>query len=185
MDKYKIILIDPPWKYRDPKGNLPRLGGITYPVLSDEELKKIPINKIADNDCVLFCWATMPKLQEALDVISAWGFKYTTCAFVWVKLNPKGVGIYSGMGHWTNQNAELCLFAKKGHPKRVCKSVKQIQIYPRGRHSEKPKQIRNEIVRLIGDLPRIEIFAREKTDGWDCIGNEIDGKDILESFKNG
>jgi len=183
MKKYQIIYADPPWNYSDKKGNLPRLGGITYPTMSLEAIKQLPINQLVDKDCALFCWATMPMLQEALSVIKAWGFWYRTCAFTWVKLNPLGKGIYSGMGHWTNGNAELCLFAKKGHPKRICKSVKQIQMFPRTRHSAKPPQIRDEIVRLVGDLPRIELFAREKTKGWDVWGDEVESD--VELLKGG
>ena len=172
--KYQIIYADPPWKYNDPKGHNPAMGGITYPTMSDEELSELPVKELADKDCILFMWATMPKLKEALWLGEQWGFKYTTCAFTWVKLNPSGVGIYSGLGHWTNGNAELCLFFKKGHPKRVSKNIKQIQMHPRSRHSQKPSVIREEIVRLIGDLPRIELFARQKTDGWDVWGNEVE-----------
>jgi len=183
MKKYQIIYADPPWRYNNPKRNDPAMGGITYPVLSDEDICNLPIVSIVDENCSLFLWATMPKLTEALVVIKAWGFVYTTCAFTWVKLNPLGEGIYSGMGHWTNGNAELCLFAKRGHPKRLCKSVKQIQMWPRGRHSVKPPQIRNEIIRLVGDLPRIELFARQKTEGWDVWGNEIES-DIVFGERN-
>src|SRR3972149_2414550 len=171
--KYQIIYADPPWAYNDPKGNDPAMGGKTYPVMTLDEICSLPISQIADENCALFLWATMPMLQEALQVIKVWGFKYTTCAFTWVKLNPCGEGIYSGLGHWTNGNAELCLFAKKGRPKRICKSVKQIQMWPRGRHSAKPPQIRDEIIKLIGDSPRIELFARERADGWDVWGNEL------------
>ena len=174
MKKYKIIYADPPWPYDNPMNNDPKLGGKTYPVLSMAEIKKLPIQGISEDDCCLFLWATMPKLQEALEVIKAWGFKYTTCAFVWIKLNPNGKGIYSGLGHWTNGNAELVLFAKKGHPKRAVKNIKQIQMYSRGKHSAKPKEIRQEIVKLIGDVPRIELFARDKEKGWDAWGNEIE-----------
>lgn len=112
-------------------------------------------------------------LQEGLDVIRAWGFKYKTCAFCWVKQNPKNDGIYSGLGHWTNGNAELCLLATKGHPKRIAKNVKQIVIARRGRHSAKPAEVRERIVQLLGDMPRIELFAREQVEGWDCWGDEI------------
>lgn len=106
-------------------------------------------------------------------VIKAWGFKYKTCAFCWVKQNPKSGGIYSGLGHWTNGNAELCLFAKKGTPHRVSKNVKQIVLSPRGRHSEKPAEVRERIVQLMGDGTKIELFARQYADGWDCWGNEV------------
>jgi N6-adenosine-specific RNA methylase IME4 len=139
-----------------------------------DAIKELPVSEIADDNCALFLWATMPKLIEALETISAWGFSYRTCAFVWVKQNPNGEGIYSGLGHWVNGNAELCLFAKKGTPKRNEKNVKQIILSPRGRHSAKPSETRDRIVRLMGDLPRIELFARERVDGWDAWGNEVE-----------
>ena len=184
MFKYQIIYADCPWTYDNPKGNNPSMGGITYPTMSLQEIKDLPVNQIADKDCALFFWATMPKLWQAYEVIEAWGFRYITCAFVWVKLNPKNRGIYSGLGHWTNGNAELCFFAKKGKPKRVAKNVKQILQAPRSRHSAKPSQIRDRIVCLMGDLPRIELFAREKVEDWDCLGYDIDGQDIRVSLSN-
>lgn len=180
--KYQIIYADPPWRYDNPKDNDPKMGGITYHTMTIDEIKSLPVQNITDKDCLLFMWATMPKLIEALDVIKAWGFKYTTCAFVWVKQNPVGDGIYSGMGHWTNGNAELCLLAKKGIPKRFEKNVKQICLAHRSSHSKKPDEIRDRIVRLAGDLPRIELFAREKVDNWDAMGYNIDGKDIREQL---
>ena len=84
------------------------------------------------------------------DAIQAWGFKYKTCAFCWVKTNAKKGGIYSGMGHWTNANAELCLLATKGHPHRVRKDIKQIVMSPVGRHSKKPDEVRGRIEALLG-----------------------------------
>lgn len=171
--KYNIIYADPPWSYRDKKDNDPAMGGITYPTMDLKDICDLPIQRISAKDCALFMWATMPLLAEALAVIDAWGFQYTTCAFTWVKENPVGGGIYSGLGHWTNGNAELCLFAKKGRPKRVAKNVKQILIAPRGRHSSKPGEARDRIVQLMGDIPRIELFARDIVEGWDCWGNEI------------
>ena len=172
-NKYGIIYADPPWRYDNPKNNDPAMGGITYPTMSLEDICNMPIHNIASKNCILFLWATMPKLREALEVIKAWGFNYKTCAFCWVKQNPSGNGIYSGLGHWTNGNAELCLLATKGAPKRVSKNVKQIVLAPRGRHSAKSHEVRNRIVQLIGDISRIELFAREEPEGWDCFGNEI------------
>ena len=182
--KYQILYCDCPWRYNDPKGNDPALGGIQYDTMSNEDLAVLPIEKIADKNCLLFFWVTMPKLSEAFPIIESWGFKYTTCAFCWVKTNPKSGSVYSGLGHWVNGNAELCLLAKKGTPKRYEKNVKQIQMHPRGRHSAKPPVIRDEIVRVTGDLPRIELFARDRVEGWDAIGFDIDGKDIRESLNS-
>ena len=154
--KYNIIYADPPWAYNDKRAKDPAWGGITYNVLSIEEICNMVgegVRRISAKDCALFLWVTMPMLQEGLDVIRAWGFKYKTCAFCWVKQNPKNDGIYSGLGHWTNGNAELCLLATKGHPKRIAKNVKQIVIAHRGRHSAKPAEVRERIEQLLGDVP--------------------------------
>lgn len=180
--KYQIIYADPPWEYKDKKNNDPAMGGITYPTMSLEELCSLPIAKIADKDCALFLWVTMPQLEVVFEVIRAWGFRYITCAFNWIKLNRDGVGIYSGLGHWVNGNAELCLFCKKGQPKRQAKNVKQIMFSPLRQHSRKPEEARERILKLLGDLPRIELFARRKVEGWDAIGFDIDGQDIKGSL---
>lgn len=178
--KYQIIYADPPWLYENMLDGKVSMGAIKYPTLSIEEIKKLEVSKLAEKDCILFLWVTMPKLQEGLDVIRSWGFKFKTCAFCWVKQNPSGEGIYKGLGHWVQGNAELCLLATKGHPHRVSKSVSQIVLAPRSRHSAKPSEVRERIVRLLGDVPRVELFAREKAEGWDAIGNEIDGRDIRD-----
>lgn len=178
--KNKLILSDCPWLY-DGK-NSPRYGGASYPCMTVEELKSLPIHLIADKDCALFFWATYPRLQEALEVIEAWGFKYKTCAFVWIKTNRKAGTHFSGLGQWTNQNSELCLLATKGRPRRIKKNVKQIIVAPVTRHSAKPPEVRERIVQLMGDVPRIELFARERVPGWDSLGNEVDGLDIRQSL---
>lgn len=180
MDKYKIIYADCPWIYKDNKGNDSKMGGITYKQLLLQELKALPVQNIADENCALFMWATMPLLQEALEVISSWGFIYTTCAFSWVKTNSKNGGIYSGLGHWVNGNIELCLFAKKGKPVRIKKNIKQIVFSPLREHSRKPDEVRDRIVSLLGDIPRIELFARYRAEGWDATGLELDGIDIRD-----
>ena len=180
MKKYQIIYADPPWPYKQfssTKGISPKFGSVLsqYKTMTIDDICNLPVSRVADKFCVLFLWATMPNLDKAFKVISSWGFIYKTCAYTWVKLNPKASSIYSGMGHWTNANAELCLLAtKKQWPKRQVRNSKQIQMYHRGRHSVKPPEIRTEIVRLMGDLPRIELFARQKTPGWDVWGNEVD-----------
>lgn len=188
--KYKVILADPPWQYFNPKNNDPSMGGITYDTMPVEDIMKMPIQELCDKDCALFMWATMPKLKEAFQVIESWEFNYTTCAFVWIKLNKNAGfiektinkikyiiiegGFYSGLGHWVNGNAEICLFAKKGHPKRNKKNVKQLIFSPLRHHSAKPVEVRNRIVELMGNVPRIELFARDRVDGWDAFGNEIE-----------
>lgn len=148
--KYDVIYADPPWTYNDNLDGRTEWGAVPYPTMKLEDICNLPIQRLAKKDCLLFMWVTMPMLQEGLEVIKSWGFKYRTCGFCWVKTNPKSGTIYSGLGHWTNGNAELCLLAKKGSPKRVSKSVKQIVLSPRKRHSEKPNEVRNRILELCG-----------------------------------
>jgi len=162
--------------YKREKGQTKANGSMLphYNTMELEEIKKLPIQNICEEKCILFLWVTFPTIEQAFEVIKAWGFTYKTCAFCWVKQNPKSDGIYSGMGHWTNQNAELCLLAtKKKFPKRIARNVKQIVLAHRQNHSKKPDSIRDDIERLVGDLPRIELFARQHADGWDCWGNEV------------
>lgn len=128
-------------------------------------------------------WVTFPLLQEGLDTISAWGFKYKTIAFNWIKTNPKKGNLFWGMGNWTRSNSELCLLGVKGKPKRIDKGVHSVIMSPVQRHSKKPDEARTQIEALMGDCTKIELFARERVDGWTSLGYDIDGKDIRESLK--
>ena len=142
--------------------------------MSADDICSLPVADIAEDNSVLFLWVTFPNLQESFRVIKAWGFEYRTVAFVWVKRNKKAINWFMGLGYWTRANAEICLLAVKGKPKRVSKSVRQIIDSPIERHSKKPDETRERIVELMGDLPRIELFARQKTDGWNVWGNEVE-----------
>lgn len=133
----------------------------------------MPVKELAADDCILFMWVTFPTLQEAFSVIEAWGFTYKTVAFAWVKQNRKTSSLFWGMGHWTRANVELCLLATKGTPKRKSASVHQVIISPIEEHSKKPDVVRDRIIELAGDLPRIELFARQTVHGWDAWGNEV------------
>ena len=183
--KYQIIYADPPWPYND-KMKMNGVHGMIrgaesfYKTIPLEIIKNLPIQNITNDNCVLFLWVTMPLLQEGLDVIKAWNFKYKTCGFTWVKTTKKNK-IHCGMGHYTRGNAELCLIGVKGKLERMDKSISQIVISKINRHSEKPSEVRNRITKLFGDLPRIELFARPPKDrlfedesymGWDVWGNE-------------
>jgi len=175
MKKYQIIYADPPWKYQDTQksGGTAYFGAsVRYPVMNNKDICNLPINELTDKNCVLFIWATSPLLPEALEVIKSWGFKYKTIAFCWNKQSKNGKWI-SNMGRWTMGNVEICLLGVKGKPQRIIKNIKQLVIAERKRHSEKPEEVRNRIVELMGNLPRIELFARQKTDGWDVWGNEV------------
>jgi site-specific DNA-methyltransferase (adenine-specific) len=112
-------------------------------------------------------------IPEALRVIAAWGFRYKTVAFVWIKQTRKAKKWFFGLGFWTRSNAEICLLATRGKPKRFDSSVHQLIISPIEAHSKKPDEARKRIVKLLGDVPRLELFAREKPDGWDVYGNAV------------
>lgn len=138
-----------------------------------EDIKKLPIQKIAADDSILFMWVTMPLLDKAFETMKAWGFKYKTCGFCWVKRTKKGK-IHLGMGHYTRGNAELCLIGiKNKKPKFKTRSLSQIVESEVREHSRKPDEVRDKIIELCGDLSRIELFARQNVEGWDCWGNEV------------
>lgn len=116
----------------------------------------------------------MPKLNECFDLIKAWGFEYKTVAFTWIKLNKNKPTPFMGMGRWTRANAEVCLLATKGKPKRINAGVHSVVMSPIEAHSKKPEEVKKRIVDLVGNLPRLEMFARQKTEGWDVWGNEVE-----------
>lgn len=175
MKKYNIIYADPPWRFKvwNRDTGLGRSAESHYPTMTLEDIKKLPIKDIADKNCALFLWIVNPQIPEALELIRSWGFEFKTVAFTWAKTYKKSGKAYFGLGYWTRAGSEICLLATKGKPKRVSKSVAQLEISPIERHSKKPDNIRKKIVQLIGDLPRIELFARERVDGWDAWGNEV------------
>ena len=141
--------------------------------MDDDDIFNLPVETIAEKDCVLFLWVTYPLLVQGLETINKWGFTYKTCGFSWIKKNKKADSLFWGLGHWTRANNEICLLATRGKPKRVSKSVHQVVYEPLREHSRKPDCVRERIVELCGDLPRIELFAREEVSGWDCWGNEV------------
>lgn len=184
IKKYSCILADPPWEYRvwSKKGQ-GRSAESHYPTMDIEAIRALPVAELAAPDCTLFMWVTFPTLREALTVIDTWGFTYKTCAFVFIKQNKKTPSLFWGMGHWTRANAEICLLATKGNPKRISAKVHQIVMSPIEEHSKKPDEVRDRIVELMGDLPRIELFARQAAPGWDSWGNEVETDIILEGNK--
>ena len=172
--KYNIIYADPPWHFQNWNNDKAQTNPIHhYPTMTMKEIKELPVGDIADKDCILFMWVIDSMLPEALEVIKRWGFKYKTVAFTWIKENKKSDGYFTGMGYWTRCNPEQCLLATKGKPKRLSKSVRQLTINKIQNHSKKPDCVRNKIIELCGDLPKIELFARQRVKGWDCWGNEV------------
>lgn len=171
--KYTVIYADPPWHYRVwSKKGAGRSAKSHYSTMPLEEIKALPVHLLAAKDCALFLWVTFPLLQEAWPLMDAWGFCYKSVAFVWVKLNRKAPTLFTGMGYWTRANAEICLLATRGHPKRHNAGVHQVILSHIEEHSKKPEEARSRIVRLMGDVSRIELFARSRAPGWDVWGNE-------------
>lgn len=179
--KYNIIYADPPWSYKDkrtkvgPSGNTGGGAANHYPTMSIEDIKSLPVSDIADDPCILFMWVTWPLMPIWNDVIDAWGFKYKTLGFDWVKTYPKSGKIAIGAGAYTRSNAEPCIIAVKGKGASLIKdhSIPNAQIHARGKHSQKPEVFRDLIVQLCGDIPRIELFSRTTTPGWDVWGNQV------------
>ncbi len=169
--KFNILYADPPWKYE--RNKVQGAAENHYPTMSIEQLCALDVEKITDENCTLFLWSTFPFLPEALRLIKAWGFTYKTTAFVWLKQNRKNKDWFFGLGFWTRGNVEICLLATKGKPQRKSAKVSQLIIAPIDKHSKKPDIVREKIVELMGDLPRIELFARQTTPDWEVFGNEV------------
>ena len=174
--RYPIIYIDPPWDY---KGQTQHAGAKSsntggaikhYPTMKLAELKamKPMIDSLCDDDCLMFMWTSSPHLDQAIDLLKAWGFAWATVGFVWDKqrVNPS---------FYTMSQIELCLIGKRGKipQPRGARNVRQFVSEMRGRHSAKPQQVRDRIVEMFPTQNKIELFARETTQGWDSWGNEI------------
>ena len=142
--------------------------------ISKEDLESLPVADISDKDCILFLWVTDSHLDQGIDLIIKWGFKFKTVGFVWVK-KIKNNTTCANVGAWTMKNTEICLIATKGQMSKYKqkRNVYQLIEAERTGHSKKPDEARNRIVEIFGDIPRIELFARQRTDGWDVWGNEV------------
>lgn len=181
--EFNIIYADPPWRFKNWSMNelatrgekwARRNGRSPYDVMTLADICTMPVADLAAKDCILFCWTTYPKLQEGLDVVKAWGFEFKTVAFTWVKTTKRNRGWHYGLGYWTRQNPEICLLATKGKPKRIDKCVQNLVVSPLRGHSQKPDEVADRIVELVGDLPRVELFARQPRQGWHVWGNEVE-----------
>ena len=174
--KYTIVYADPPWEYTESGGGHRGTAGLPYKTISTEEICNLPIKKIADDKSILFIWATFKKIKECMIVIDAWGYDYYGLGFDWIKIGKNGKPCF-GMGYYTRQNNEVCLIGvKKDKTKRIIpqdRSISCVLQSMRREHSRKPDEVRDCIVKICGDLSRIELFARQETEGWDCWGDEI------------
>ena len=173
MKKYQIIYADPPWVMN---------GGVynpAYPTIRIDALAKLPILEIAGDNCALFLWVLNSRLNEGLAIMKSWGFQFKTVAFCWVKTSRKTGMPNCRVGSFTLGGIELCLLGLRGSLIRETLNIRQVVLQPRQRHSQKPDKIRDDIVRIYGDVNRIELFARQKVEGWDCWGNEVESDIVL------
>ena len=177
--KYNFIYADPPWKYSDVHTWHKMGGGVVghYNCMIKQEISDMGnvVKKISKEDCILFLWVTFPNLIQGLQTIKDWGFTYRTLGFSWIKTNKKNGKPFFGIGFYTKSNCEICLIGAKGKPGKLKKSnyVSSCIISERREHSRKPDEARERIEQLVGDVPKIELFAREEVKGWDCWGNEV------------
>lgn len=203
--KYNLILTDPPWHYaarisRGP-GTRTKFGNGAeghYPLMKDAELLAMAeqVKAIADKNCALLMWATFPRLDFGIELLKAWGFRYSTVAFVWVKTTHRAREKFSnwlvrwddflkllpatGPGAYTASNVEIVLLGVRGSMPPKKRMQGQLIFAPRREHSRKPDEVRERIVEIWGDVPRCEMFCRHPAEGWDSFGHGVDGRDIRE-----
>jgi site-specific DNA-methyltransferase (adenine-specific) len=186
--KYQVIYADPPWKYDRSSYLLNKGGSFTllpgmgrnhkkekiYPQMSLQELKNLSVKFISDDNAICFMWTTDTHLTHAIELLEAWGFKYKTIGFVWLKETSKGNPV-NLIAPWTNKCCEMCLLATKGvmHSYLQDKTISQLVKAQRTKHSEKPAVVAENIVKMFPQYNRIELFARDAKPGWDVWGNEI------------
>lgn len=185
--RFSAVCADPPWNFREyvKSGNDPksRHASRHYATMDIDAIKALPVADLCAKDCHLFLWATAPNLLEAIDTMQAWGFRYSTMAFVWVKqkrsFQPDQFrfapgsesDLHVGLGHTTRKNAEYVLLGRRGSPKRLAKNIREIILAPVRQHSRKPDEAYSRIQRYC-DGPYVELFARESREGWATWGNE-------------
>ena len=171
--KYDIIYMDPPWYYQgqsmmgpdEPSSHLDD----HYPQMRDEELKELPIYDMLADNALVFMWVGSPILSRAMKIAEHWKLKFATIGFVWDKVmrNP---------GFYTMSQVEICLIFKKGSiPKpRGARNINQFLSEKRREHSRKPDEVRKRIELMFPEQNKLEMFARNKSEGWDVFGNEVD-----------
>lgn len=197
---YGVIYADPAWSYENwSEAGALKNASSHYDCMDLAAIKALPVGHLANKDCVLFLWVTDPLLQEGLEVMRAWGFKYQTVAFTWVKLNKRFAKLFPidqsansltiiqklffmGLGYWTRGNPEMCLLGTMGSPERIGKGVRQLIVSPIREHSRKPDIVRERIQELVPG-PYLELFAREEHENWDSWGNEVGKFDAPETPK--
>jgi N6-adenosine-specific RNA methylase IME4 len=182
---FACILADPPWSFKTYSGKSVtphRSAEDHYVTTPTAVLCQIPVKAVVAKDAALFMWVTSSHIPDAIELAEAWGFKFKTIAFIWVKTpaNKGQMGFFPadpayriGMGYWTRQQGEICLLFTRGKPKRLSMAVRQIIAAPRREHSRKPDDTHARIQALVAG-PYLEMFAREPRPGWTVWGNQTD-----------
>jgi len=174
MTRFSILYADPPWDYKGQKqhttGAVDTGGAEThYPTMKLKDLKRLDIPAVCAPDCILFMWATSPHLDQAIELLKAWGFAWATVGFVWDKqrVNP---------GFYTMSQCELVLIGKRGKipAPRGARNARQLFSVLRGKHSEKPLLARLRIEAMFPEQSKLELFARQRHPGWHAWGNEVE-----------
>lgn len=172
MKKYKTILADPPWKYGKGWG---WGAGKYYKLMRTEDICRIPVSEIADDNCHLYLWSPNGMIPQALEVMKNWGFSYKTM-ITWVKNR-------SIFGYYFKGQTEQLLFGVRGKLPPFDRKQTTLLNGVIEEHSKKPQE-QYSIIEKVSPNPYVELFARDKRRGWDSIGFDIDGHDITESIKN-
>lgn len=211
MDKFDVILADPPWVFTTwserGKGRSPERH---YSTMTIEDIASLAVSDLASDNAALFLWATYPTLPDALRVMKRWSFDYRTVAFTWAKYTKSGIprlfgkieswrrgmipaselerflrgGFWHiGTGYYSRANPEPVLLGIRGKMPVADRGVRNLIVSPVGRHSAKPKSVYDAIERLYPGKRYLELFARERRDGWTSLGNEISGRDIREDIR--
>jgi N6-adenosine-specific RNA methylase IME4 len=207
--KFSIIYLDPPWKYNSRANHKTRFRGGAeghYPLMTMQEIAALPIKRLAAPSCAVLMWCTFPYLAEQIRLFEHWGFRYRTQFLTWIKLNPRGYdlpkddptyrpdkqytlysdglfhSVFFGTGYYAKANTEVCLLGMRGQVPTISDAVSSVIMAPRREHSRKPDEAYCRIEQVFGDIPRIELFARQTAPGWSVMGNAIDGQDIRASL---
>jgi N6-adenosine-specific RNA methylase IME4 len=193
---YGAVVADPPWRFQARTAlqveNWESRRDVEkhYSTMSVEEIAALPVGELAARDAHLFLCVTGPCLRQAFDVIESWGFRYSAVAFTWVKLRrgwdvrqlrlipPDETDLHFGLGLTTRKNTEFVLLGRRGSARRNAKDVREVILAPVREHSRKPSELFSRVERYC-DGPYLELFARERRDGWDCWGHEAPANTLV------
>jgi N6-adenosine-specific RNA methylase IME4 len=173
MTKYSLICADPAWNFKDKltMSSVPRGSAANYKEMELQDIIDLPIKDLAEKDAILAMWCPASMLEDGLQVMKAWGFKYKT-TFTWVKVFTKSGKFSVGMGSYFRSCTEYALIGRRGKPKRINKGQLNVDISPPLKHSQKPETLQNRLELMYPNSTNLELFARRDRPGWLCTGLE-------------